>query len=149
MWYCFNMPYRTIPENRKARFMARVEIRENGCWYWLGAINKTGYGVSSIDGQKTLAHRAFWIFENGQVPEGMDLDHLCRNRACINPEHLEVVTRSVNLRRGFEARGCRNGHKFNNEDFSIVHRSDGTTERRCKVCHRANNKRVKARKRIA
>lgn len=140
------MPYRTIPENRRARFMARVEISSNNCWNWCGPLNKGGYGLSSIDGKRTLAHRAFWLFDQGPIPDGMDLDHLCRNRNCINPAHMEIVTRSVNLRRGFEARGCKNGHPFNGDDFSIVNRSDGSTERRCKICHRARNKKEKRKK---
>lgn len=133
-----------IPENRRTRFMRSVSIDANNCWNWTGAITPYGYGISAINGYKTLAHRAFWVFENGPVPRGMDLDHLCRNRKCINPSHLEVVTRSINLRRGFEARGCKNGHPFNEAEFSIVRRSDGTTERRCKICHRSRNKRAKS-----
>ena len=138
------MPYRTIIENRRARFMKRVEIdAHSGCWNWTGPVNRGGYGASAINGQRTLAHRAFWIFERGPVPRGLDLDHLCRNRRCINPDHLEPVTRSVNLRRGFEARGCINGHPFSKEGFSIIRRSNGTTERRCKICQRNSNERVR------
>lgn len=71
------------------------------CWVWAGCISATGYaraGVLASNGSQ-MAHRIFWERENGPVPDGLDLDHLCRVRCCVNPAHLEPVTRSVNLRR--------------------------------------------------
>lgn len=128
------------------RFAARISVcSDSGCWNWDKA-TKNGYGESMVDGQRALAHRAVWIFLRGEIPAGLDLDHLCRNRACVNPDHLEPVTRRVNLRRGFEARGCINGHHYRPEDFSEVRRKNGVIERRCKVCHRERNKRAKAAK---
>jgi hypothetical protein len=83
------------------RFWAKVEEDERGCWIWTGA-KTTGYGRYSPPKAKrlVLAHR--YAFENlvGPVPAGLDLDHLCRTRACVNPAHLEPVTRQVNLLRG-------------------------------------------------
>lgn len=135
------MPYVHKPERRAERFMRCVEKQPNGCWRWTGFINPQGYGYSSLRGKKSLAHRvSYWIFV-GEVKDGMDLDHLCRNRYCVNPAHLEQVTRSENLKRGFDARGCGNGHKYTEENTSVVRRSDGTTERRCKICHRNRNAR--------
>jgi len=138
------MSYREIRENRLKRFMKRVRIDVGvGCWEWTGPLNVGGYGVSCVNGVRMVAHRAFWVFCGNSINEFEDLDHLCRNRSCINPNHLERVTRSENLRRGFEARGCKNGHPFGHEAFSIVRRSDGGIERRCKICHRARNKKHK------
>lgn len=71
------------------------------CWVWSGCISENGYpraGVVASCGSQ-MAHRIFWERDNGPVPAGLDLDHLCRNRACVNPVHLEPVTRSQNLRR--------------------------------------------------
>jgi hypothetical protein len=102
-----------------------------------------GYGQVGFRGKLCVAHRAFWIFSGMPDPGKNDLDHLCRNRKCVNPKHLEIVSRSENLKRGFLARGCKNGHKFTENDFSVVKRSDGTTELRCKICHRARNKKHK------
>jgi len=141
------MAYRKIAENRWERFKNRIAVDPvTGCWNW-NLTTKNGYGESMIGGYATLAHRAVWIFLRGPIPQGLDLDHLCRNRGCVNPDHLEPVTRKVNLRRGFEARGCKNGHPYNVDDFSEVRRSNGTIERRCKICHCERNKRAKRAKR--
>lgn len=73
---------------------------ETGCWEWQGATQRNGYGVLRRKGKNFRAHRYYYQLERGPVPAGMDLDHLCRNRACCNPAHMEVVTRAENLRRG-------------------------------------------------
>lgn len=73
---------------------------ETGCWIWQGATNWGGYGVLRRKGKNVNAHRYYYQREHGPIPPGMDLDHLCRNRLCCNPEHMEVVTRAENLRRG-------------------------------------------------
>lgn len=72
------------------------------CWRWKGAKTKTGYGRIGRPktGQLILTHRAAFLLEGGHIPTGKELDHLCRNRDCCNPQHLEVVTHSENLRRG-------------------------------------------------
>jgi hypothetical protein len=78
----------------------------SGCVLWLGELNSAGYGRISQGNNhvgkrvRYLAHRVSYELAKGQVPEGMELDHLCRVRCCINPEHLEPVTRSENNRRG-------------------------------------------------
>lgn len=82
-----------------------------GCWIWQGALWRNGYGKPSmmIHGTR-LAHRMMYLEHVGPIPDGLDLDHLCRNRACCNPAHLEPVSRSVNLTRGLDAREtCKTG----------------------------------------
>lgn len=138
------MAYREIYEKRLQKFLAKVYIdNETKCMIWTGSKTIGGYGVVGFRGKRHVAHKAFWLFLNKTIPDGYDLDHLCRNRACINPEHLEPVTRSTNLRRGFESRGCKNGHEVNDENFTIINRKDGSFERRCKICHRERNKKCK------
>lgn len=76
----------------------------SGCWFWTGAVFKSGYGAIRILGKTTLAHRVAYELFTGPIPVGLVLDHLCRIRPCVNPAHLEAVTDQVNIVRGFEAR---------------------------------------------
>lgn len=94
-------------------------VRDDGCWQWQGRLNAGGYGTLHIDGCN-LAHRWHWQNINGPVPDGLDLDHLCRNRACCNPAHLEPVTRRTNVRRGVSP-------KLSLEDARAIRESDDQT----------------------
>lgn len=95
------LPRKTLWE----RFWEKVDA-SGDCWVWVGARKDNGYGHIFLEkredgSSKTgLAHRVSWELLVGEIPEGLDLDHLCRNRACVKPDHLEPVTRSINLRRG-------------------------------------------------
>lgn len=87
----------------------RYEIADCGhdtpCWLWTGQIaQRTGYGQTRVRSRKVGAHRAMYEREVGPIPDGLELDHLCRVRVCVNPAHLEAVTRSVNVQRGYDAR---------------------------------------------
>jgi hypothetical protein len=90
-------------DGRRARGRRyRVEV-ETGCWIWLGHINSGGYGTTSRQSngvrRRLKAHRAFYEEARGPIPDGMQLDHLCGNRACVNPDHLEPVSGVENVRR--------------------------------------------------
>lgn len=74
------------------------------CWVWLGGLTPEGYGRSFIDGRSQLLHRFAYEQKHGPVPVGLELDHLCRNRACLNPDHLQAVVAVTNVRRGRAAR---------------------------------------------
>jgi hypothetical protein len=80
-------------------------MRTDGCIVFTGAQNGAGYGYLKDGGRRnSLAHRIVWEAERGEIPHGMVLDHTCRNRACVNVDHLEVVTQAENVRRGYAAR---------------------------------------------
>lgn len=82
------------------RIWAKVEVDESGCWIFTGA-KTNGYGfVAAADRRMAYPHRVMYEVLVGPIPEGLDIDHLCRVRACCNPHHLEPVTRQVNLLRG-------------------------------------------------
>ena len=118
--------------------MRRVGIPdENDCWPWEGTIDPAGYGRGSFGGVTAMAHRAVYLLIKGDIPQGFDLDHLCRNRRCVNPDHLEPVTHHENCRRGKQAQQthCVNGHEFNEGNTLIRYRADKvTTYRQCRSC---------------
>lgn len=135
-------PPRPIPQ----RIRETVTIDENGCWVWPYTTPK-GYAVaffgSRIDGtyKARPVHRVSYEAFVGPIPEGLQLDHLCRNRACCNPEHLEPVTNAENQRRAQAVRTtCRNGHPKTPENRYVF--PDGKRSR-CRLC-RAEQKRAAA-----
>lgn len=115
--------------------------KTNGCWEWLGLKYSNGYG--RFNG--TSSHRLSYESHIGPIFKGMDIDHLCRNRACCNPDHLEPVTRQENLRRGVgielqkakaaKRKICSNGHAMAPEN-TYIRPSDGS--RQCKTCRAAS-----------
>ena len=85
------------------RFWSKVVKRDDGCWEWIAARKASGYGVFNTDGRFGPVRRAHVLaYEDrrGPVPDGLEIDHLCRNRWCVNPDHMEPVTHRENLRRG-------------------------------------------------
>jgi|SRR5262252_3636755 len=105
------------------RFWSKVDKHE--CWLWRGALNNYGYGVLKVKWKVVLAHRYSWELVHGPLKEHV-LDHLCRTRHCVNPEHLELTTKGENIRRGrgkgFYSR-CKRGHLY-------------TGARQCMECQR-------------
>jgi hypothetical protein len=126
------------------RCLRRCVEDENGCWIFQGARTE-GYGVLGAGSRSAgliHAHRLTYAHFVGDVPEGLEIDHLCRNRACCNPWHLEPVTRLVNTARGlrWHLTHCKNGHEYSPENTR--YRPDGV--RRCVTCTRASSRRASA-----
>lgn len=127
--------------NELRRFEAKILAEPmSGCWLWMASDNGAGYGWLSHDGRyggRSLAHRMAYEHWRGPIPEGLDIDHLCRVRCCVNPWHLRAVTRRENLlakgslsdaKRRHDRTQCLRGHAR----FRV--RTDGT--RYCLECHR-------------
>ena len=124
----------------RERLMARITPGANGCWVWTGRMATNGYGQFWDQGRTILAHRAAYQALRGVIPAGLELDHLCRNRGCVNPDHLEPVTSQENTRRGLGACGlnarkevCPAGHAYTPENTYTYPR---TGHRRCRECGR-------------
>lgn len=100
-----------MDEKTLARFEAKFVPEPNsGCWLWIAALHeRAGYGAFRYKGQARLAHRVSYEHFRGIIPAGLVLDHLCRTRCCVNPEHLEAVTLLENIRRGVPATGKNSG----------------------------------------
>jgi hypothetical protein len=112
-----------MDEYLKNRFVLRFTVRESGCWEWLGRPDKDGYGIFYVDGKNKKAHRVSYELFRGPIPKGLTIDHLCMNRRCVNPLHLEVVTLKANILRGTspsarnaKKKSCPQGHPFDEEN---------------------------------
>lgn len=114
----------------------------SGCWLWIHTMYTNGYGMLQFRGQLHLAHRLSYEAYVGPIPEGMDLDHLCRVRSCVNPMHLQPVSRSTNVLRGLVSTAhdwkpglgithCPQGHPYSPENTRLY-----KTHRTCRECHR-------------
>jgi len=124
----------------------RVEKEKNGCWTWTGSLNHKGYGQVSWHGKVVRAHRIIYFLITGkEVPSNMTIDHLCRNRACVNPDHMEVVTGKENTLRGenFSAcnkrkQFCPRGHSLSGNNLLAAALRHGGRD--CKTCKREKHR---------
>lgn len=123
------------------RFEASIRKTESGCWEWQKAEDKDGYGLfkvgSRCDGTRKSERVHRWSYKQfrGPIPVGLQIDHLCRNRRCANPDHLDVVTALENTRRGWRKNksACKSGHALAGRNLYIC---PSTGRRACAICRR-------------
>ena len=138
------MPFVSRP--LQERLWEKVGVPDSyNCWPWLGAKNNKGYGVVyNADRSYCMAHRVAYEIVLGPIPDGLYPDHLCRNRSCVNPWHIEPVTNRENVLRGDSPNRakthCKNGHPFNAHNTLYRTRISGsgfpTKQRFCRICNR-------------
>ena len=117
------------------RFAARVSVQDDGCWIWTGAKASNGYGSIGYESRTHSTHRLAYTLLVGPVPEGLQLDHLCRVKSCCNPAHLEPVTNAENqARRSWPT--CKRGHAYSPENTARNSRG----WRYCRECENARRR---------
>ena len=125
------------------RFWSKVN-KTGGCWLWTACIRPDGYGAFSLNAKARLAHRLAYIELVGPIPEGKTLDHLCRVRNCVNPDHLEPVSIAENVQRGINywrnRTHCSAGHEYTPENTMEGKNGAGLPCRVCRKCHNENGK---------
>jgi hypothetical protein len=134
------------PRPLHTRFAEHVEWTPT-CWIWKG-VREGGYGGIYDRKQRYQAHRISYMLHVGPIPEGLVIDHLCRNTRCVNPDHLEAVTEQVNILRGLGTSSvfarkthCKYGHEFTPEN-TYIHKSRNS--RVCRTCNREKIRRYRA-----
>jgi len=123
------------------------------CWQWRGAPHRSGYGRHKGAEGVVYAHRFAYALLVGPIPDGLQIDHLCRNTMCVRPEHLEAVTQKTNMNRGVGPAGhnhrktrCPRDHPLSGDNlYSFVVKKTGTMGRRCRICAAAVNQRHRER----
>ena len=131
-------------ENWQERFWSKVdkncgvwmECMDTPCWEWIASCDSKGYGRFNLDGRHIRAHRISYELAKGEIPSGLDTDHLCRNKQCVNPDHLEAITRSEHLCRRNGGNCCPNGHPY-----SLANTYWWKGKRFCKTCARMGHHR--------
>ncbi len=136
-----------IVERLPRRFARRIVVDASGCWLWTGTKHEAGYGRVRQRGRQVTAHRAIYGLVARPVPSDKQLDHLCRNRLCVNPLHMEVVDNRTNTLRGIGPTAlnkrkthCPAGHEYTEQNTRV----SKSGKRHCRECNRLRWHKTKA-----
>ena len=127
-------------EPAPVRFMKLfVPVTESGCWLWTSGVTRGGYSRFVLFNRRQVyGHRYSYELFKGPIPNGLEIDHLCRVRCCVNPDHLEAVTQRENGRREAAAQThCKRGHQLSGVNLRI----DSNRARQCKACDKIRRRR--------
>ena len=143
-----NQRMRPIPALSPAdrvRLLSKIYPNGDSCWEWRGTVDTQGYGRFTIRSDQYRAHRVVYSHLNGDIPQGTVTDHLCRNRRCVNPEHVEHTSVAVNTMRGEspQARNarkscCPQGHEYARRSF--LYKGERVKYRYCPTCQRSSSR---------
>lgn len=133
---------KSCPRDLDWIFSRVIPEPNSGCWIWDGPPGGGGYARTTINNRQIKIHRLAWVLKNGPIPDGLELDHKCRVRSCVNPDHLEPVTRQINIMRGIgpamlRARNagvvaCPKGHPYRGTNLFV----SKSGSRVCRECNR-------------
>jgi hypothetical protein len=123
----------------ETRLLSRIQIDQStGCWNWQGHLSVLGYGKISRDGRLQTVHRVSYEIKYGKIPSGLEPNHKCRNRACVNPDHIEAVTHQLNI---WYARGITSTHwGCGHEKTSPNSRTTSSGSIVCGICARTKER---------
>lgn len=136
------------------RFISKIKVgKKDDCWEWLAGKSRNGYGVFSINDKSFSAHRVSWAITKGALDTSLVLDHVCRNRACVNPDHLREVSRAINAYENNSSpvvanltkTKCIRGHDLLGDNLYIAPASG---DRACRKCRMFADRKYKAKRRV-
>jgi hypothetical protein len=137
-----------LTESEKRRFISRIRKDNSGCHVWTSPLDKDGYGTFYLRRRNRRAHRVAWYDMHGEIPKGMVINHICRNRACVNAQHLQVVTVTENTLKDSATVSAINARKTHCAQGHIYDRTYRTGrgrgyQRYCSICAAAKSKRLR------
>lgn len=138
-------------QEARNRFWNKIDPQPNGCWNRIGCTDGNGYSRVQLERRSFSGHRAAYTWTKGPIPDGLFLDHLCRNRRCVNPDHLEPVSHDENMARGMRPNQthCKWGHEYTPANTGWLKRPNGKVSRDCHICRLRYKKQQRERKRAA